>query len=100
MKHAAARGAVLVDVRGEKGWGMEDTKDWSVDRALNLPWNSKNKEMSLEGLPDNKDVAIIVYCARGTRAEEARQFLLSRGYTNVLNGGGPCFPGLWAAYSQ
>lgn len=77
---------------------MEDTKgllwrrksihceEYSVDRALKLPWNRKNKEMLLvddflmesfdcfkEGLPENKNVNIIVYCGMTkTVADDSR----------------------------
>lgn len=100
LKNAVARGAIIIDVRADQGWGAEETKESRVHRAVHLPWNREKREMELVGLPADKHAAIIVHCARGARAEAARQFLVAQGYTNVLNGGGPCFPGLWAIYSQ
>jgi phage shock protein E len=43
---------------------------------------------TLEKLPPNKDVPIIVFCASGKRASSAKKVLEGKGYTNVLNAGG------------
>ena len=43
---------------------------------------------ALDQLPKKKDSPIIVFCASGKRASNAKQILNSRGYVNVLNAGG------------
>ena len=39
-------------------------------------------------IPPNKDQKIILYCARGGRAGQAKEILSKLGYTNLENGGG------------
>ena len=39
-------------------------------------------------LGNNTDREIIVYCASGARSAYAQQVLMSKGFTNVKNGGG------------
>uniref|UniRef100_UPI00321762FD FAD-dependent oxidoreductase n=1 Tax=uncultured Draconibacterium sp. TaxID=1573823 RepID=UPI00321762FD len=54
--------------------------------ALNIPLDdmmSGNVDLG-----DNLDREIIVYCASGARSAYAQQVLMSKGFTNVKNGGG------------
>lgn len=39
-------------------------------------------------LPEDKGTPIFVHCQMGGRAEQARQILMARGYSNVVNLGG------------
>ena len=54
--------------------------------AVNIPLDdlmSGNVELG-----DNTEREIIVYCATGARSAYAQQILKSRGFANVVNGGG------------
>ncbi len=54
--------------------------------AINIPLDDL---MQGKGdLGDNTDREIIVYCATGARSAYAQQVLMSRGFSNVTNGGG------------
>ncbi|MFV0589850.1 MAG: FAD-dependent oxidoreductase [Draconibacterium sp.] len=54
--------------------------------AINIPLDDL---MSGKGdLGENTDREIVVYCATGARSAYAQQVLMSRGFSNVTNGGG------------
>ena len=71
-------------------------------RAINLPWSRENKDMEIpEGLESAaKDVPIITHCGGGGRGQKAKDFLESKGFTNVLNGGGPKETDCWEVYGS
>ena len=55
-----------------------------VDGSKNLPL-----DRFLDGyakLLTNKSQQVILYCASGARSEQAMQFLMAKGYSNVING--------------
>lgn len=43
---------------------------------------------ALKELPSDKNVPVLVFCASGKRASNAKQVLESKGFVNVLNAGG------------
>ena len=72
---------LVLDVRTE-----EEYRKKHIPNALLLPI-ADIKEGKLEALPD-KNQKILIYCWTGRRAEDAAQFLVDRGYTNVFEFGG------------
>lgn len=71
-------GAIVVDVRsrGEFAGG-------SVKNSINIPLDELEKKYSSL----DKDKTIILVCASGGRSGQAMQFLKSKGFTNLFNGG-------------
>lgn len=71
---------VIIDVRtpGEYLSGH-------IDSSINVPLDSLSR--SLAQMPDTSK-PIIVCCASGSRSAAAKQILLSKGYTQVYDGGG------------
>lgn len=49
--------------------------------------NSVDLDVS-EEMISNKDAPVIIYCRSGRRASRAKEILESKGFKNVLNGGG------------
>jgi len=79
MKAWMAQGAIILDVRS-KG----EFQSGHIKNAINIP---------LQELPNrisklSKDKPIITCCASGMRSASAKSFLLSNGFSKVLNGGG------------
>ncbi len=72
-------GAVIVDVRtpGEFQGGH-------IKNSINIPLNNIGAQTGKL----NKNKAIITCCASGMRSSQARSILLSKGFTEVHNGGG------------
>jgi len=72
---------LIVDVR-TKGEFMSG----AFPNAINIPLDDimQNKF----DLGSNPAREIVVYCASGARSAYAKQVLMQRGYTNVMNGGG------------
>ena len=75
MRQAVADGGLLLDVRspGEFNSGH-------VDGALNIPvgeLQSRLKEL------DDKDRAVVVYCASGVRSKSASSLLREHGFKDV-----------------
>ena len=62
--------------------------------SLSFPFQA----LSLESVA--KDTPIITYCGGGGRGQKANDYLESKGYTNVLNGGGPKETDCWAEYGD
>ena len=76
-------------------------------RALNLVYDREAKSMDLGKLDSllsdeelGKATPIITHCGGGGRGQKAKLFLEAAGYTNVLNGGGPEVPELWASFGS
>jgi phage shock protein E len=80
-----ADGAVVLDVRtaGEYAGGH-------VASATNLPVGEVTPRIAeIDKLVGgDKTRPVVVYCAKGGRAETAKQQLEAAGYTRVVNGGG------------
>ncbi|MCY1721091.1 FAD-dependent oxidoreductase [Prolixibacteraceae bacterium Z1-6] len=72
---------LVIDVR-TKGEFMSG----AFPNALNIPLDDMMSGQV--DLGDNMDREIIVYCASGARSAYAQQVLMSKGFTNVKNGGG------------
>ena len=70
-------------------------------QAMNLPYDRSNKKLDLadlDGVP--KDTPVITHCGGGGRGQKAKDFLISQGFTNVLNGGGPSVKDNWDKFGQ
>lgn len=71
---------VVLDVRTQ-----EEFEEFRIPGARLLPDYELSERAELE-IPD-KDTPIMVYCTSGSRAYEAAQWLVSRGYTAVYDFG-------------
>lgn len=74
-------------------------------RAVNVPYDRVHKSMDLAAIPEAllvaaKDTPIITHCGGGGRGQKAKLFLESKGFTNVMNGGGPSVKELWAMFGS
>lgn len=71
-------GAQLLDVRtvGEFSSGH-------LTNARNLDWTSGQLEAAVPALDKSKPV--LLYCASGRRSDAARQFLVTQGFTDVVD---------------
>lgn len=80
-----ASGATVLDVRTP-----EEFSSGHVASATNMPVDDIAQHTAdvdkLVG--DDKTKPVVVYCAKGGRAQKAKQTLEAAGYTNVVNGGG------------
>ena len=74
------RGGVIIDVRSE-----QEFLTGNIENSVNIPLGDLSS--SLSQLKD-KDQPIITCCASGMRSEGAKKVLFTKGYTNVVNGGG------------
>jgi rhodanese-related sulfurtransferase len=68
--------------------------------GLHLVWDRDSNSMPLP--PDSvaKDTPLITHCGGGGRGQKAKDFLESKGYTNVLNGAGPKETELWNVFGE
>ena len=80
-----AEGAVVLDVRTP-----EEFADGHLPNATNIPHHRVAANIAdvdkLVGADKTKP--IVIYCASGGRASQARQALQAAGYSHVVNGGG------------
>mmetsp|Transcript_35055 Transcript_35055/g.72042 ORF Transcript_35055/g.72042 Transcript_35055/m.72042 type:complete len:177 (-) Transcript_35055:109-639(-) len=72
-------GVVLLDVRTE-----EEYMDGHVPGSVNIPHTEIKYRKNQ--LPPDTDTPMVVFCARGIRAQMAQDVLRSLGYTDVVNG--------------
>mmetsp|Transcript_8132 Transcript_8132/g.10611 ORF Transcript_8132/g.10611 Transcript_8132/m.10611 type:complete len:149 (+) Transcript_8132:58-504(+) len=72
-------GVVLLDVRGE-----DEYASGHVDGSLNIPHTQIAARAS--ELPSDPSTPVVVFCARGIRAQVAQDALAGLGYTDVVNG--------------
>ena len=79
-KALLAEGAIIIDVRSPA-----EFSGGYIENSLNIPVGELMNK--LEHLKD-KDQTIITCCASGMRSGAAKQLLVAKGYTNVINGGG------------
>jgi phage shock protein E len=79
------QGALLLDVRTP-----EEFRQNRIKGAKNVPITElKQRLQEIETLVEgNRDHPIVVYCARGYRASQARDILLDAGFKKVTNLGG------------
>tara|TARA_B100000519_G_scaffold85856_1_gene74479 strand:+ start:299 stop:673 length:375 start_codon:yes stop_codon:yes gene_type:complete len=72
--------------------------------AINLPFSREKKEVSgFDGsaLRDaEKDAPIITHCGGGGRGQKSKEWLEKKGFTNVINGGGPQVTELWEMFGD
>ena len=73
-------GGIIIDVRSEA-----EFYSGHIEGSLNIPLGDLPSK--LDYLKD-KDQVIITCCASGIRSAGAQKLLSSKGYTNVVNGGG------------
>ena len=73
-------GAIIVDVRSPA-----EFSGGNIENSLNIPVGELMN--NLEYLKD-KNQTIITCCASGMRSGAAKQLLVAKGYTHVINGGG------------
>jgi rhodanese-related sulfurtransferase len=67
--------------------------------ALHVVWDRDSNGMDLPAIED-KTTPIITHCGGGGRGQLAKEFLEQRGYTNVVNGGGPKEVACWKEYGD
>ncbi|MBM4174503.1 MAG: rhodanese-like domain-containing protein [Ignavibacteria bacterium] len=73
------RNAQIIDVRSPAEFSAGHIK-----ASINIPLDLLGASL----FKIRKDVPIITCCASGARSAAAKQFLLSKGYAEVHNGGG------------
>lgn len=80
-----AEGAVLLDVRSPSEFASRH-----IDGAVNVPVDQLDERMAeVEKLAGgDAQKPIVVYCAAGGRAAQAKEMLLKAGHTKVTNLGG------------
>ncbi len=73
-------GAFVADVRTVEEFNLSH-----YPGAINIPLDDLEKRIDEFGEKNNP---IVVYCRSGNRSSTAQKILKSRGYTDVINGGG------------
>jgi len=72
--------------------------------AINAPFDRATKSLPTESITKktNGDLTspIITHCGGGGRGLAAKIFLEGKGYTNVVNGGGPAVSALWEKFGE
>ena len=76
-----SKDVLILDVRTDQEWS-----NGYVEGATHQPVSKIDD--NFQKLFPNKDQKIILYCARGGRAGQAKEILSKLGYTNLENGGG------------
>ena len=76
-----SKDVLILDVRTDQEWS-----NGYVEGATHQPVSKIDE--NFQQLFPNKDQKIILYCARGGRAGQAKDLLSKLGYTNLENGGG------------
>ena len=76
---------------------LPSAEDGIRPQAVHLMWDREKNSMPLPPT-DDLDTPIITHCGGGGRGQMAKEFLLSKGFTNVLNGGGPKETDCWAEF--
>jgi len=79
-KAMVSSGAVIVDVRSEA-----EFYSGHIENSINIPLGGLSSKISEF---KDKDQPIITCCASGMRSAAAAKVFSSKGYTNVVNGGG------------
>ena len=67
-------------------------------QAVSLIWNRETNDMPVPDVA--KDTPIITHCGGGGRGQKAKDFLAEKGFTNILNGGGPKEMDCWAEFGD
>jgi phage shock protein E len=82
MKYRNKEVTVLIDVRSRLEFFFGH-----MPGAICIPVTKINRE-ALESRDIDRDAAIVVYCASGSRSAMAVRALKQAGYTRVMDGGG------------
>jgi|TARA_B110000003_G_scaffold258741_1_gene278170 rhodanese-related sulfurtransferase len=69
----------------------------AFDRSANALRDLQVLEAKTGG---NKSTPIITHCGGGGRGQKAKEYLISQGYSNVINGGGPAVEALWKTFGS
>lgn len=80
LQNCAAAGGTLLDVRTPPEY-----QQGHIPGSINLPLQLLGNG---QGLPQNKETPLFVYCQSGARSGQAVRLLAQMGYTNVKNIGG------------
>ena len=68
-------------------------------RAVSAAFDRGSNSLDLGKIPsDDENTPIITHCGGGGRGQKAKDYLLSAGFTNVANGGGPEDDECWAVF--
>lgn len=76
----SSEGAMLLDVRG-----ADEYAEGHIPGSVNIPLQVLPTK---QGLPEDLDTPLFVYCRSGGRSRRAAAFLEKIGYRNVKNIGG------------
>lgn len=70
--------------------------------GLHLVWDREAPSTDSMAIPADleKDAPIITHCGGGGRGQKAKDYLESKGFTNVINGGGPKETECWAEFGS
>jgi phage shock protein E len=82
-KQLIATGATVLDVRNP-----DEYAGGHLAQATNMPVNSLDLAAVGKLTGGDKAKPVVVYCAKGGRAQKAKEALEAAGYTHVVNGGG------------
>lgn len=82
-KQLIAQGATVLDVRTP-----DEFNGGHLPQAANVPIQSFDVGAVDKLVGGDKTKPVVVYCARGGRAQKAKDQLDAAGYTHVVNGGG------------
>ena len=67
--------------------------------AVNAPFDRAAKSLPVDAVRaktgGDATTPIVTHCGGGGRGQKAKDFLMSQGYVNVINGGGPAVEELW-----
>lgn len=82
-KQLIAQGATVLDVRSP-----DEYAGGHLPQATNMPVQSLDVAAVDKLVGGDKTKPVVVYCAKGGRAQKAKDKLELAGYTHVVNGGG------------
>lgn len=82
-KQLIAQGVTVLDVRTP-----DEFNDGHLPQATNNPIQSFDVTAVDKLVGGDKTKPVVVYCAKGGRAQKAKNQLEAAGYTHVVNGGG------------
>jgi phage shock protein E len=82
-KQLIAQGAPVLDVRSP-----DEFAGGHLAQATNMPVQSLDVAAVDKLVGGDKTQPVVVYCAKGGRAQKAKEKLEAAGYTHVVNGGG------------
>ncbi len=68
-------------------------------KAVHLIWDRTTDSMPLPPT-DDMETPIITHCGGGGRGQKAKDYLTAKGFTNILNGGGPKETDCWSEFGD